>query len=255
MTKRYTKKDVLNEYKKAVRRLQTFKQHTGMEYSIDKDAILASPNRKKAVAYLKSIKWSNIGKDKGKGMFKHIQVTAIGHLPKGKIKETKLTQPQGEELTKTIKQREKITGEKIKVNMVGSPEKAQEYYGKMANKEAWKEYKEARDTRAWNNYKNNINRIISLSNDPLTQAAAIVALKYINDGTLTLNKVKANKDLYEIAEINLFDSNDDATLVMGAESIMTALTANIPIDVEEIKQELKSHGYSDETIEELISFI
>lgn len=225
---RYTREDVVKEYKKAQKRLETFSKHTGFQYKIDKN-ILSKTHRKQAIEYLKSIKWTDINKlgiKEETKMFKNIDVIVKPEGPASydlqpfKIEDKKqaarlirVTKTRRLEETKFKKANKNANIELFKPNPWTSKNIEETIeYAKKYNFETLAEWVQNRNEHAKNNYVNNMYLIAQSQSDVTTIAAGMALAHLIETGAIDIIKLTSdgkNKWIWDLVAVNMFDSKQN----------------------------------------------
>lgn len=232
-----TKELVKKEFNKAQKRLETFSSHTGFEYKLDKD-ILNWKSRKKAVEYLKSIKWSNMGEIGIKAeakMLKHVEVKVSPKGPESFGLESYIVQDKAKlaRLIDATKERQKAETKYIQQNpdtdiklFKPNPYTEKNFQGQIdyalefASIEKLEEWEENRDAHALNNYVNNMESLANNAPDYATKATGIALARLINDKTIDIisfTRHGMNKWIWDLTAVNVYDSDqyDNIDAVSG----------------------------------------
>lgn len=244
-----------NAIDRALKRIQTIEEHTGLKIVLDVD-YYKSIDKEEAIRKLNEIRYSNLNKKHT--ILEHAKILSEGINPSsGREYSFEVPNEEGEDLLRSIRRREIITGQKMPTRLLSPAAlgSQKEYYDKYKTKKEWEAHLDARDSIAMNNYTNNIRRISILAGDDATKAAAEFILHMLNTGELSADRVLHSENLHTIATIELFDSLDDATLRQNGQHIIEVLVEEIPVNKDDLYNWIIGKGYSEDVAEELTSVL
>jgi len=232
-----TKSAVEKEMRLAERRLATIEKHSGAHLSINKDAILQNPNRAEVIRQLKNVRWSALKEGKGFSKdFINMKVDGRYWTAKAGWVETQ-TEVQGKDavqLLKAVAHRESITGTVEKISISGEENigKAIDYFKYFKTSEQYERYLAKQDKIVAYNFRQNLKDLINsgkLSPEEVKKMKKLVSM--IKKDPRKWAKIIKDHKLYDIAGINLFDSDD----------LSEDIAENYDLIMETVEKELASN--------------
>lgn len=225
MAKRITEQDIKKELRALKKRLATASSHTGFQFEIDENAFLSNKDRKHTLQRMKNIRWSNM-KYADEKMLKGIKITGTGTNPQtGELILTPIEEDKAAKLTKLIANREKITKQTMKANILSKygVDASIKFYNKIQTKQEWEEWKQKRNDHAYNNILNNIEIAAQATGDEGLRAI-LEYVKSIDKNTLLkyYSKQKFAK-LSEQLGFNIFDSDTEIEIKSNGVAFIKAL--------------------------------
>lgn len=211
---RMTKAAVEKEIRLAEKRLKTIEKHTGAKLTINRDAILSNPNRAKTVESLKNIRWgalkegASFTKD-----FVNMKVEGKYWTAKAGWIETQ-TEVQGKDavqLLKAVAHREKITHriEKISISGKENIPKAIDWFKYFETEKQYQNWLKKRNKTVAKNFSDNLKDMIDSGKLTEEEIKKLKKLRReIRKNPEYWGKLITEKKLYDIAGVNMFDSDD-----------------------------------------------
>ena len=231
---RTTKAAVEKEIRLAERRLKTIEKHTGAKLTLNKDAILSSPNRAKTVESLKNIKWSALkqGASFSKD-FINMKVEGKYWTAKaGWIKtETEVQGKDAVQLLKAVAHREKITKTQQNISISGEDniEKAIDWFNYYKTRQQYEKHLAKKNKIVAENFSSNLDDLIDSGKLTPEQIAKLKKLKKaIKKNPQKWAEIIKQKKLYDINGVNMFDSDDLAVdIADNYDVVMDAIEDNL----------------------------
>lgn len=231
---RTTKAAVEKEIRLAERRLKTIEKHTGAKITINKDAILSNPNRAKTVESLKNIKWSALkqGASFSKDFINMKVEGKYWSAKAGWIKtETEVQGKDAVKLLQAVAHREKITGLKEKISISGAEnvKKAIDWFNYFGTKKEYEKYIAQRNETIATNFVENLQDMLKSGKlSPEEKEKIKILIEKIRQDKQHWAKQIIDKKLYDIAGVNMFDSEDlSVDIANNYDLIMDALEEEV----------------------------
>lgn len=215
MAKRITEKAIKSELRLVNERIKTIEKHTGAKITINKEAVLSSPNKAETLRNLKNISWKALSEGKSfKHDFINMQVEGKYWTAKAGFVET-TTEIQGKDAVKLLKavaKREKITGqvEKISISGKDAGKKAIDYFSKFKDKEQWNRYIKRNNRIKMKNFSDNLKEMEQFIPDAHTRQKLRHLRALIRKNPDKFVKIIEDNKLYDILKINFYDSDDQS---------------------------------------------
>lgn len=244
MAKRITEKAIKSELRLLNDRIKTIEKHTGAKITINKDAILSSPNKAETLKNLKNISWRALSEGKSfKHDFINMEVSGRYWTAKAGFVET-TTEIQGKDavqLLKAVAKREKITGqvERISVSGKDAGKKAIDYFTKFKSEKQWASYVKRNNRIKMKNFSDNLNEMIQYVPDAHTRQKLRHLRALIRKNPDKFVQIVEKHKLYDILKINFYDSDDQSV----------DLADNYPDIIEILEKEFGVSDLTNLTIE------